>query len=49
MSQAPSLGRHMSVCARLLGFVTYNVIGTVKIEIFELDFGHSGDFCHDLT
>ena len=45
MSQAPILGRHMSACAKLLGGVTCNVIiGTVKIEIFELDIGHSEVF-----
>ena len=44
MSQAPILGRHMSSCARLLGCVTYNnVIGTVKIEVFELDIGQDFD------
>ena len=30
-----------------VGCVTYNVIGTVKIESFDLDIVHSGDFCHD--
>ena len=39
----------MSACAMMLGCVTYNVIGTVKIEIFELDILHSVDFYHDST